>query len=78
MSILQLSPLDNLYLYNSNISIELGYLLVDESLVNAHPNNLNMLFSFLKILCLNHNFTLFNFHITRSTPFNKKNRFLEI
>jgi len=56
------SALVNLHLYDFNILVESGYLLLDEFMINAHPNNLNMVFPFLKILCLDHIFTLFIIH----------------
>jgi len=37
MNLLRLSTLDNLHLYDFNISGESGYLLLEKSLVNTHP-----------------------------------------
>jgi len=36
MNLLQLSQLDNLHLYDSNISVDSWYLILYESLINAH------------------------------------------
>jgi len=54
MNFLRLSPPDNLHLYDLNIPVESEYLILDKYLINAHPNNLNTVFYFMKILCLNH------------------------
>jgi len=37
MNLLQLLTHDNLHLYDSNISGDSEYLLLNESLINAHP-----------------------------------------
>jgi len=54
MNLLRFSPLDNLHLYNSNIVVQFEYLILDETQNNAHPKNINTVFLFLKIICLDH------------------------
>jgi len=52
MNLFRLSLHDNLHLYDFNILVQPGYFLLNKFIINANPNNLNMIFFFLKILCL--------------------------
>ena len=48
MYLFQLLSLDNLHLYDSNVPIELEYLILDKSTKNAHPKKLSVGIFFLE------------------------------